>query len=136
MNALLRPGGTGGGDSWRDVSVSLGSDAEVSGRLSFTTATRIEGRLRGEVKSADLLVVGPQAEVRASVQADVLVVLGKIYGNVTRAERVEIRNGGLVFGDIHTHSLVVEEGGVFDGDCRMRDVPAVAESGRTAPPST
>jgi len=129
MNALLRPEGSGGGESWRDVSVSLGSDAEVSGRLSFTTATRIEGRLRGEVKSADLLVVGPQAEVRASVQADVLVVLGKVYGNVTRAERVEIRDGGLVFGDIHTQSLVVEEGGVFDGDCRMRKNPGATPPG-------
>lgn len=127
MNALLRPEGSGGGDSWREVSVSLGSDAEVSGRLSFTTATRIEGRLRGEVKSADLLVVGPQAEVRASVQADVLVVLGKVYGNVTRAERVEIRDGGLVLGDINTHSLVVEEGGVFDGDCRMGKLPGEAQ---------
>jgi cytoskeletal protein CcmA (bactofilin family) len=50
---------------------------------------------------------------------------------VTRAERVEIRNGGLVLGDIHTHSLIVEEGGVFDGDCRMRDVPAMTQTERT-----
>ena len=59
MSALLRAGGTGPGDSWQDVRVSLGSDAEVSGRLSFTTATRIEGRLKGEIRSVDLLVVGP-----------------------------------------------------------------------------
>jgi cytoskeletal protein CcmA (bactofilin family) len=122
MNALLRPGGTGAGDSWREVSVSLGSDAEVSGRLSFSTATRIEGRLRGEVKSADLLVVGPQAVINASVRADVLIVLGQVHGNVTHAERVEIRPGGQIHGDIHTRSLVVAEGGTFDGNCHMQDL--------------
>ena len=119
MSALLRPGGTGGGDSWRAVRVSLGSDAEVSGRLSFTTATRIEGRLRGEIRSIDLLVVGPEAVVHASVQAEVLVVLGQIYGDVTRAERVEIRPGGRILGNINTRSLVVVEGGLFEGSCRM-----------------
>jgi cytoskeletal protein CcmA (bactofilin family) len=119
MNGLLRTGGTGGGDAWREVSVSLGSDAEVSGRLSFSGATRIEGRLKGEVRSADLLVVGPQAVVRATVHAGVLVVLGRIYGNVVEAARVEIRPGGLIVGDITTRALVVAEGGTFEGNCRM-----------------
>ncbi len=120
MSALLRAGGTGGGESWRDVRVSLGSDAEVSGRLSFTTATRIEGRLRGELRSVDLLVVGPEAHVQATVQAQVLVVLGEIQGDVTCTERIEIRQGGSVLGDITTRGLVIEEGGRFEGTCRMR----------------
>jgi len=119
MNVLLRTGGTGGGDAWRQVSVSLGSDAEVSGRLSFSTPTRIEGRLRGEVRSADLLVVGPQAVVHATVRAGVLIVLGEIHGNVAQAERVEIRPGGRILGDITTRALVVAEGGTFEGNCRM-----------------
>jgi len=120
MSALLRAGGTGGGESWREVRVSLGSDAEVSGRLSFTTATRIEGRLRGELRSVDLLVVGPEAHVQAAVQAQVLVVLGEIQGDVTCTERIEIRQGGSVLGDITTRGLVIEEGGRFEGTCRMR----------------
>lgn len=119
MNGLLRTGGTGGGEAWREVAVSLGSDAEVSGRLSFSGPTRIEGRLKGEVRSADLLVVGPQAVVHATVYAGVLVVLGQIHGNVVQAQRVEIRPGGLVLGDITTRALVVAEGGRFEGNCRM-----------------
>jgi cytoskeletal protein CcmA (bactofilin family) len=121
MSTLLRREGTGGGDAWRDVRVSLGSDAEVSGRLSFTTATRIEGRLRGEIRSTDLLVVGPEAVVHASVQAGVLIVIGKIYGDVTQADRVEIRPGGGILGDINTRALVIAEGGTFEGTCRMPD---------------
>ena len=123
MSPILRPEGTGGGESWRDVRVSLGSDAEVSGRLSFTTATRIEGRLKGEVRSVDLLVVGPEAHVQASVHAQVLIVLGEIRGNVTCSERLEIRQGGIVVGDVETEGLVIEEGGRFDGCCRMPGHP-------------
>lgn len=128
MSALLRTGGHGGGDSWREIRVSLGSDAEVSGRLSFTTATRIEGRLKGEVRSVDLLVVGPQAHVEAKVHAQVLVVLGEIQGDVTCTERLDIRKGGRVFGDVKTRALVIEDGGRLEGSCQMRGVSELEES--------
>jgi cytoskeletal protein CcmA (bactofilin family) len=127
MSDLLRPEGKGAGDSWRAVRVSLGPDAEVSGRLSFTTATRIEGRMRGEVRTSDLLVVGPQAVVHATVLADELVVLGEIHGDVKEARRVEIRGGGKLIGDVETGTFVVDEGGFFEGNCRM--LPAVSEDG-------
>ena len=83
---------TNGG--WQDVRVSLGPDAEVTGKLSFATPTRIEGKLKGEVRASDLLVVGPQAVVQANVQAEKLVVLGEIRGQVLGANRIEICAGG------------------------------------------
>jgi cytoskeletal protein CcmA (bactofilin family) len=67
------------------------------------------------------LVVGPEAVVHASVQAGVLIVIGKIYGDVTQADRVEIRPGGEILGDINTRALVIAEGGTFEGTCRMPD---------------
>ncbi len=122
MTALLRAGTTGAGDSWQEVRVSLGADAEVSGRLSFTTATRIEGKLKGEIRSVDLLVVGPQAQVQATVHAHVLIVLGQIEGNVMCTDRLEIRPGGRLLGDVETRALVIAEGGYFEGQCRMETV--------------
>ena len=55
-------------------------DAEVTGKLSFETATRIEGKLRGEIRATDLLVVGEEAVVHATVQAAKLVVLTDVEG--------------------------------------------------------
>jgi len=123
MNALLRPGGTGGGggDSWRKIVVSLGPDAEVSGRLSFTAATRIEGKLKGEIRSTDLLVVGPRATIHATVKVRALVVLGQIEGDVQRADLIDIRPGGRLRGDINTRRLVIADGGRFDGNCTMTE---------------
>src|SRR5262245_66498202 len=68
--------------TWQDVRVSLGADAEVSGKLSFATATRIEGKLKGEIRSTDVLVIGPSAVVQATVRADRLIVLGEVHGEV------------------------------------------------------
>ncbi len=104
---------------WEDVRISLGSDAEASGRLSFVSPTRIEGKLKGEVRSSDLLVVGPQGMVQATVRADKLVVLGEVRGEVLGASRVEICAGGRLFGDVETQSLVVHEGATFEGRSRM-----------------
>jgi cytoskeletal protein CcmA (bactofilin family) len=111
---------------WDDVRVSLGSDAEVTGKLSFASATRIEGKLKGEVRAADLLVVGPQAVVDATVRADRLVVLGEVRGEVLAAARVEVCAGGKLYGDVETQTLVIQEGATFEGRSRMNGQAAVA----------
>jgi cytoskeletal protein CcmA (bactofilin family) len=104
---------------WQDVRVSLGADAEVSGKLSFATATRIEGKLKGEIRSTDVLVIGPSAVVQATVRADRLVILGEVHGEVHGATRIQICAGGKLFGDVETRGLVIDEGGLFEGRCKM-----------------
>jgi len=98
---------------------SLGPDTSVSGRLSFTVPTRIDGKLRGEVRASDLLVVGEEGFVEGIVRALKLIVLGEVRGEVRGAERVEIGPGGRLTGTVETNSLVVKEGGCLDGDCRI-----------------
>jgi cytoskeletal protein CcmA (bactofilin family) len=121
---------TNGGSTWQEVRVSLGPDAEVTGKLSFATPTRIEGKLRGEVRATDLLVVGVQAVIHATVRAQKLVVLGEIRGEVQGASRVEICAGGRLFGDVETQCLVVEEGAMFEGQSRMGQRQGAAQSER------
>ena len=110
---------TAGSGGWQDVRVSLGPDAEVTGKLSFATPTRIEGRLKGELRASDLLIIGPQGVVHATVHAKKLVVLGEVRGQVQGASRVEICSGGRLLGDVETKSLVVQEGATFEGRSRM-----------------
>jgi cytoskeletal protein CcmA (bactofilin family) len=119
---------TNGNGAWQDVRVSLGPDAEVTGKLSFATPTRIEGKLKGELRASDLLVIGPQAVVQANVHAEKLVVLGEVRGQVQGASRVEICPGGRLYGDIETKCLVVQEGATFEGRSKMGHELGVAAS--------
>jgi cytoskeletal protein CcmA (bactofilin family) len=117
-------------NGWQDVRISLGSDAEVTGKLSFVTPTRIEGKLKGELRASDLLIIGPQGIVHATVQAKKLVVLGEVRGAVQGANRVEICAGGRLIGDVETKSLVVQEGATFEGRSRMGGELGVAADTR------
>ena len=94
----------------------LNKDSEVSGKLTFSGPTRIDGRLRGEVRGSDLLVIGESGYVRGVVRATRLVVLGCVEGDVLGAEHVEIGPHGALTGTIETRALEVREGGMLDGD--------------------
>lgn len=117
---------------WEDVRISLGPDAEASGRLSFVSPTRIEGKVKGEVRSSDLIVVGPQGVVHATVRADKLVVMGEVRGEVLGASRIEICPGGRLFGDVETQSLIISEGATFEGRSRMGGQASAASGVLTA----
>src|SRR2546425_13000342 len=104
--------------AWQDVRVSLGPDAEVTGKLSFATPTRIEGKLKGELRASDLLIIGAQAVVQANVHAEKLIVLGEVRGQVEGASRVEICAGGRPFGGLEPECPGGAEGGAVPGGAR------------------
>ena len=93
--------------------------SEVSGKLSFAGPTRIDGTLRGEVRAGDHLVIAESGRVDGTVHAASLVILGRVEGNVLEAERVEIGPRGVLRGTLETRTLVVREGGILDGDCKV-----------------
>lgn len=117
---------------WREIRTVLDQGTQVNGKLSFSAPTRIEGRLKGEVRSTDLLEIAPSGVVHGSIWAKSLVVAGEVRGHVLDAERVVIQARGRVIGRIETRSLVVAEGALFEGDLRMTREDAVEELERPA----
>lgn len=113
--AFLGPGGA--------LRAALGPDDSITGKLSFSAPTRIDGTLRGEVRSTDLIVVGETASVDGPIRATSLVVLGRVRGDVLGAERIEIGPRGVLRGKIETQDLIVREGGRLDGPCRVAPQP-------------
>ena len=106
---------------WREIRTFLDPGTQVSGKLSFTTPTRIDARLRGEVRATDLLVIAKGGQVHGTVWPTSLVVAGEVRGQILGADRVEIQAGGRVTGTIETKVLILVEGGFVEGDCRMTD---------------
>jgi cytoskeletal protein CcmA (bactofilin family) len=103
-----------------DVTAFVGDGTEVEGKLAFRGTVMLDGRFTGEITTTDTLIVGDKGVVKATVHVGVLVVSGEVAGAVTASERVEVRAGGRLYGDVETRVLVVEEGGTLEGQCRMR----------------
>jgi len=78
----------------------------------------MNGKFRGELFSADTLLLGKEGEVEAEVQVAVGIISGQIKGNIIGRERIELGATARIFGNISTPVLVLAEGAVFDGQCK------------------
>jgi len=93
--------------------------SRVSGQLSFQGPARIDGKVDGEVHCQGTLTIGEDAEVKAKITGQVVVIRGKVEGNVTAKERIELLAPARLIGNISAPRLIMTEGVVFDGDCSM-----------------
>jgi len=111
------------GFSLLDGSFSLTGDVETAGSV------RIDGRMEGTVRRADVVVVGAGATVTGDVNAREVIIGGTLNGSVHASERVELQATAIVTGDIVTQSVLMQEGGVVNGRVLMRppETPAVPQ---------
>ncbi len=98
----------------------LDQGCKVSGKLSFEGPARIDGQIDGEIHSKDSLMIGESAVVTAQIKATSIVVAGKVSGDISASQRIEIRPSAKVLGNLSSPVLVVHEGAVFEGHCAMQ----------------
>ena len=96
----------------------VGMNSHFKGDVKSKGTLRIDGTLEGNVE-ADWLVLGEKANLRGDAAARGIIVGGRIEGNVTAREILEIRSKGQVLGDITVAKLVVSEGGMLVGRTSM-----------------
>ena len=90
---------------------------QFRGVLALRQPARIDGRLRGEVISSGPLWIGESGRVEARVEADELVVAGRLEGSA-EARRIELLASARVRAELVTPRLVLAEGCVLEGSCR------------------
>jgi cytoskeletal protein CcmA (bactofilin family) len=99
----------------------LGKGAEMTGEITFTNGLRVEGVIKGKVRSEATLEIGPGGLVDAEVKIRRISINGEFRGVIQAADRVEIHKDGKVIGDIYSPCLIIEAGAIFDGRCNMSD---------------
>lgn len=110
-----------------EVRTSIAADAVINGKLAFTTPTRVEGKLKGELRCTQLLIIGASAVVEGWVKADELRVEGVLRGEVAETRKVEVCERGRLIGKVSAQRLVLHEGGHLDGECRIGSDDSSAE---------
>jgi cytoskeletal protein CcmA (bactofilin family) len=104
----------------RDV-VNIGKSVVIKGELNGSEDLTIEGHVEGKIELKDhVLTIGPNGKIKAAVFAKSVIVLGEINGNLTASEKVDIRDGGAVDGDIVSPRVAIAEGAHFRGTVDMQ----------------
>ncbi len=110
-----------------DINSFLGDHTEFEGKLSFKGAVRIDGTFTGEIFSEGTLEIGQSAIIRSDIHVSNIIIRGEIRGNIIADNRIEIHAPGKVFGNIQAPVVVIDEGVIFEGNCRMQKKEKDAE---------
>ena len=98
----------------------LDAQLQITGDLDTSASLRIDGKLEGNIRRADTVVLGVGATMTGDVHAREVVIGGSITGNIHATERVELQATAIVTGDVLTQTILVQVGGVVNGRVLMR----------------
>jgi cytoskeletal protein CcmA (bactofilin family) len=93
----------------------LNSDVEIKGNIKFSGELTLDGKLEGEIQTDGTLQLGDSATINGNITAQAVVVRGKVHGNISAREKIEIKSKAELFGDIRASKLVIEEGVTYVG---------------------
>jgi cytoskeletal protein CcmA (bactofilin family) len=119
-------------DKPEEIVSILGEGVEMVGEISFTHGLRVDGVLKGKIRSESRLAIGPKGKVEAEVIIRHISINGEFRGTIHASDRVEVHREGRVYGDLYTPCLIIEAGALFEGKCNMSD-QAPARKAESAP---
>ena len=123
------------GRSSAKLETVIGADSTITGELAIQGTVRVDGSVEGDIR-ADWVIVGETGRVRGNVQTRMMVVGGRIDGNIDASEIVELKDKAQIFGEICTAKLTVSEGALFDGQSSMKRKKETSEGQVTTLPAS
>jgi len=118
--------------------VNIGKSVVIKGELNGSEDLTVEGHVEGRIELKDhVLTIGPNGKIKAQVLAKSVVIQGEVNGNITATEKVDIRDGGSVDGDIIAPRIAIAEGAHFRGSVDMQrktGSPTQTQSATSAAP--
>lgn len=97
------------------VSSYIGQGDSFHGDFHLTGALRVDGTVSGTVRSTNQVIIGPTGHVKTNVEADSVIVSGRVDGNIYALDFVHLLKNARVMGDIVAANLIVDEGVIFEG---------------------
>ncbi|MBN2259587.1 MAG: polymer-forming cytoskeletal protein [Clostridiales bacterium] len=102
--------------------VIVGKSSKLDGNISSEGSIRIEGIVTGNVEAQGNLIVGPDAKLNGDIRCKNIEISGEVKGNVVCTGHLKVYAQGILYGDIEVTSFNIEEGGLFDGNCKIETI--------------
>src|SRR5215217_8787713 len=110
----------------------VGGGTVVTGEANFKAMMRVDGHLSGRVSSTSgTLIVGANGKVDANIEVAVAIIHGTINGDIIATQRLELGRAAKVTGNIQTPSLIIEQGAIFEGTCKMVQMTQAVDKTKT-----
>jgi cytoskeletal protein CcmA (bactofilin family) len=94
----------------------IGTSVIIKGELSGSEDLYVDGQVEGTIElHGNSLIIGPNGQVRADVNAKGVIVQGKMEGNIRASERTELKKSAIAVGNIVTQRIAIEDGAYFKG---------------------
>ena len=94
----------------------IGKSVVIRGELTGNEDLYLDGEIEGNIDLRDhKLVIGPNGKIKATITARDIVLHGRVEGNVSATERVELKKSCTLVGDVSTMRIVIEDGAFFKG---------------------
>ena len=109
---------------------TIGKSLVIKGEVTGSESLYIDSRVEGSISLAgNRVTIGRNGVVAANINAREIVVLGKVRGNLTASDRVDIRSDGSLTGDVVAARISIEDGAYFKGgiDIRKGGTPTQAK---------
>lgn len=97
----------------------LCSDVVMQGEIHTVSNLVFDGSLTGKISGAVELIVGQNARIEGEISAQSVTVYGQVTGNVTATEKIILKDGSEIHGDLISKRLSMEEGAVFVGSSKI-----------------
>jgi cytoskeletal protein CcmA (bactofilin family) len=110
----------------------IGEGTKFKGEFDLNGLLRIDGDFTGVIRTKGKVLVGKNGRAECTLHAGTVVVGGVLRGEVFSTEKVIILSTGLVLGNITTPRLIIEEGVIFNGSCKVT-APTPQDLGRGTP---
>ena len=101
------------------ISSIIGEGDSFNGEFSIKGSIRIDGIFRGSLHSEAKIIVGESGHVYTSIHAKIVIVSGKVDGNIYATESVHLLSNAQIKGDIYSPKLIMESDVILEGRVKV-----------------
>ena len=105
---------------------ALTAGSKIVGNITADSDFRIDGMIEGDLNCTGKVVIGEAGRIKGTVTCANAEILGLMEGKITCNQQLSLRANGKIVGDVHTKTLIVEPGALFNGTCAMGAEKAAA----------
>ncbi len=103
------------------VDTIIGQGTIIEGKVKHPSSLRIDGKIYGEVECAGDVFIGKDGYVEPTIKGKNIIIAGEVNGDLYTSEKVHVQPSGKLSGSATTKGIIIDDGGVFNGESTIQD---------------